>query len=699
MKLTLAEALSKGVKAHEAGNLKQAYRIYTAILQAQHKFNSTHRKELAACHYNTGNIERLQGNLKDAISNYKRAIKHDPAFIDAYLSLGVTLEETGAPRLAIKYYHEATELAPNHAVAHFNLGNSQLALGNKNDAVRSYRKSVSLQPDFVNAHNNLGIALIQVQDIAGAIDSYHHAINCLSDPAEAYYNLGSALNYYVFTKPRPYLKKTIMGLLTDGHFCRPIEISKAILSLLRLEPELAKILNQYTPRLLAPENDRLVLKLAKEELLIKLMSISGIPDLKFEALLVSIRANLLFGLSEIKESERLLEFQSALALQCFFNEYLYPTEEDEREALNLLEEEVSSNLLEGQQPIPSKILCLASYKPLYKCDWHEYIKLVPSLKAVIQRQVEEPITETQLKEKIPTLKSISHRVSFRVRDQYEEDPYPRWVNIALNSRPRSIANLLGSYNLCVNNQSIFDVDAPEILVAGCGTGQHPITTACRYKDSQILAIDLSITSLAHALRKTEELGLTNIKYMQADILDVENLERRFDVVESVGVLHHMQDPLLGWKRLTECLKPAGLMRIGLYSELARQDIVKIRNEIKLLKVGSGREDLQAFRGTLINSDKEHHKRVTESTDFYNLSSMRDLLFHVQEHRFTITQIKDYLLELGLHFCGFEGTHLLQAFQATYVNEKELHDLDKWEEFESENPYIFGGMYQFWCQKK
>ena len=79
--------------------------------------------------------------------------------------------------------------------------------------------------------------------------------------------------------------------------------------------------------------------------------------------------------------------------------------------------------------------------------------------------------------------------------------------------------------------------------------------------------------------------------------------------------------------------------------------------------------------------------------------MRDLLFHVQEHRCTITQIKGYLLELGLHFCGFEGAHLLQAFQATYANENELHDLDKWEEFESENPYVFGGMYQFWCQKK
>ena len=42
--------------------------------------------------------------------------------------------------------------------------------------------------------------------------------------------------------------------------------------------------------------------------------------------------------------------------------------------------------------------------------------------------------------------------------------------------------------------------------------------------------------------KTEELNI-NINYMQADILHLDKLDRQFDIVESVGVLHHMDDPI------------------------------------------------------------------------------------------------------------------------------------------------------------
>ena len=58
--------------------------------------------------------------------------------------------------------------------------------------------------------------------------------------------------------------------------------------------------------------------------------------------------------------------------------------------------------------------------------------------------------------------------------------------------------------------------------------------------------------------------------MQADILKLEKLDRRFDIVESAGVLHHMDQPMKGWKVLVDCLNEGGLMKIGLYSELARQ---------------------------------------------------------------------------------------------------------------------------------
>ena len=139
------------------------------------------------------------------------------------------------------------------------------------------------------------------------------------------------------------------------------------------------------------------------------------------------------------------------------------------------------------------------------------------------------------------------------------------------------------------------------------------------------------------------------------------------------------------------------MLIGLYSELARQHIIEIRKEIAQSGAGSSDLAMKAFRQDIINSDKKYYKEILSSDDFYNMSSLRDLLFHVQEHRFTISQIKDYLSALGLKFCGFE-TNILKDFLVTNPGPDSPYDLDKWQAYEETNPSAFRSMYQFWCQK-
>jgi 2-polyprenyl-3-methyl-5-hydroxy-6-metoxy-1,4-benzoquinol methylase len=52
------------------------------------------------------------------------------------------------------------------------------------------------------------------------------------------------------------------------------------------------------------------------------------------------------------------------------------------------------------------------------------------------------------------------------------------------------------------------------------------------------------------------LGLENIEFAQADILELGSLGRSFDIIESVGVLHHLHDPLEGWRVLLALRGPA-----------------------------------------------------------------------------------------------------------------------------------------------
>src|SRR4029077_17310690 len=100
-----------------------------------------------------------------------------------------------------------------------------------------------------------------------------------------------------------------------------------------------------------------------------------------------------------------------------------------------------------------------------------------------------------------------------------------------------------------------DVD---ILIAGCGTGQHPIGMAQRFAGARLLAVDLSLASLGYALRKTRALGLDNVAYAQADILKLGVLDRRFDMIDSRGGRNHLADPADGWcDTMTPTPRPGG----------------------------------------------------------------------------------------------------------------------------------------------
>ena len=95
------------------------------------------------------------------------------------------------------------------------------------------------------------------------------------------------------------------------------------------------------------------------------------------------------------------------------------------------------------------------------------------------RQVDNVREEQTLHSKIPRLSSIDDKVSQLVRNQYEENPYPRWINTGLSDKPKTTKQLLQFVNPYLN----FDVqqfsDKPDILVAGCGTGQHALSTASK----------------------------------------------------------------------------------------------------------------------------------------------------------------------------------------------------------------------------
>jgi 2-polyprenyl-3-methyl-5-hydroxy-6-metoxy-1,4-benzoquinol methylase len=428
------------------------------------------------------------------------------------------------------------------------------------------------------------------------------------------------------------------------------------------------------------------------------MRVCPLPDLQFEKFFVNMRSLILTNLDNFKTTPKLIYFLSTLSLHCFTNEHVYVEKDKETELVKNLETEITQTISKSEQPEIKKILCLASYRLLHQYNWCQKLEALDNLEEVKSRLIEEPYTERAILTEIPILGKISNNVSNKVRSQYEKNPYPRWVKIRIPSKAKLISEISDEENLYLHSKSIKNLIAPDILVAGCGTGQHSIGTASRFSDCQVTAVDLSLASLAYAKRMTTDLGITNLEYLQADILILNQLKKKFDIVESVGVLHHMDEPMAGWRILTDLLKPGGLIRIGLYSEFARQHIVEVRKEIILRKVGASETDIRKFRQTLVESKDESHQRLTTSNDFFSLSMLRDLIFHVQEHHFTLPQIQKCLYELELKFCGFENKDVISNFRKFHGKQANIYDLALWHQYEENNPQTFGEMYQFWCQK-
>jgi ubiquinone/menaquinone biosynthesis C-methylase UbiE len=277
----------------------------------------------------------------------------------------------------------------------------------------------------------------------------------------------------------------------------------------------------------------------------------------------------------------------------------------------------------------------------------------------------------------------------QVMQQYEENPYPRWtINPAV---AHEAAKHAGSGSL---------PQGEDILIAGCGSGQHVFEVRRHFPQASLLAVDISLPSLAYARRKAGEAGLRNVDYAQADILKLGAIGRTFDRIEATGVLHHLAEPETGWRILVSLLRAGGEMHVGLYSETGRAGIAAIRAFIAERGSRPTAEDIRKCRHHVLRDpDEGRWRRAIESPDFYSMSGCRDLLFHAMEHSFTIPRIKAFLDEQKLSFLGFNtDSRVVERFQVRFPGDAALTDLDKWHAYETDNPQTFRRMYVFMVRK-
>jgi SAM-dependent methyltransferase/tetratricopeptide (TPR) repeat protein len=622
------------------------------------------------------------------------AVAPPPQALAELFGAALAQHKAGVLPEAERRYRHILSLAPNHAESHGMLGIALLAQGKINDAIPHLERGAALKPDLPGAHDDLAKAYMAAGRPELAILAAARALE-LDETERRKTFFAHCAKLVLFDRDDGRLNKLVLRALTEG-WARPRELSRACISLIKLD----RAVNECVQRANAAWPKRLAAKelfgaarttaLSHNQLLRRLLETDPVTDLGLERVLTNARYAMLMGAADGALDEGLLDFYCAVARQCFINEYVFALTESEADHAERLRATLETALAAGEQASAPSLAIVGAYFPLHSLINAQALSerpWPPCVDALLVQQIKEPARERQIAATVPVLTAIDSEVSRAVRAQYEENPYPRWVQAGPPGQPPILSNRQAGRPL-------------DVLIAGCGTGLSTTEFARHARGARILAIDLSLASLSYAKRMAQKLGLTNIEFAQADIMKLDSIGRDFDFIDASGVLHHLGDPWAAWRVLLSLLRPRGAMEVGLYSERGRRNVVAARAMIAQRGYQPIPEDIRRCREDIATADDGSLlKSLTRSDDFFSMSECRDLLFHPQEHRLTLPDIKAFLAHNHLQFAGFVlPPAILRRFAMRFPEPTAMTDLDRWNTFESEAPDTFAGMYLFSLHK-
>jgi len=136
-----ADALNRGLKAHNAGNYDEATTAYFEALM--------HDSKNKFAFFNLGQIAQTQKKPQVAEGYYRSALEIDAKFGPALFNLAIIRNEAGSKTEAIDLYRRDIAADPNNAAAYYNLGLLLRETGNAAEATQMFQKAQQLDAKLV----------------------------------------------------------------------------------------------------------------------------------------------------------------------------------------------------------------------------------------------------------------------------------------------------------------------------------------------------------------------------------------------------------------------------------------------------------------------------------------------------------------------------------------------------------------------
>lgn len=251
-------------------------------------------------------------------------------------------------------------------------------------------------------------------------------------------------------------------------------------------------------------------------------------------------------------------------------------------------------------------------------------------------------------------------ISSAVQRLYDTYPFP--PEPLLDAPPPGYNwrwNWLAAYNFCTGRKP--PKQKIRILDAGCGTGVGTEYLVHLNPEAEVSAIDLSSGALAVAKERCQRSGANRVEFHHLSLYEAEKLPGEFDLINCVGVLHHLPDPKRGIQSLAAKLAPGGLFHIFVYGELGRWEIQLMQKAIAILqgnKRGDYRDGVQIGR-QIFNSLSADNRLVKREKERWSMENQQDECFadmyvHPQEIDYNVESLFELIDASGLEFVGFSN---------------------------------------------
>jgi SAM-dependent methyltransferase len=241
------------------------------------------------------------------------------------------------------------------------------------------------------------------------------------------------------------------------------------------------------------------------------------------------------------------------------------------------------------------------------------------------------------------------------------------------------------------------LEGMSILDAGCGTGVSTDYLAHLNPGTDILAVDISAGALAVARERLNRSGAhqqARVRLEQRSLLDL-SAEGPFDHINSVGVLHHLAEPLAGLRALAPLLVSGGTLHLFLYADAGRWEIHRIQRALALLGASGDAEGLKLGRALLAELPEENRLRQRHeqrwAIDTAPDANFADMYLHPQETSYDLRSLWDFLAAAGFRFLGFsnpEQWDLSRVLQGDLLERAQnLSQTERWLLMEALDPEI------------